>query len=97
MQQSEQLDNQTDENINNNDNDSRDHENGEDNKENDKENDPSTDRFLQNPKKRKAKGRPKSSKRIKRAEELRPVKHQNQCGNCGERGHYKPKCPKKFS
>ena len=36
--------------------------------EKDKENDPSIDRFLQNPKKRKAKGRPKSSKRIKRVE-----------------------------
>jgi len=90
MQQSEQVDNQTDENNTTNNND-------ENNKENDKENDLSTDQFLQNPKKRKAKGRPKSSKRIKRAEELRPVKHQNQCGNCGERGHYKPKCLKKIS
>ena len=89
MQESEQVDNQADENsITNNNNNS--HED-----EKDKENNPSIDRFLQNPKKRKAKGRPKSSKRIKRAEELRPVKHQNQCGNCGERGHYKPKCPKK--
>ncbi|CAG8743038.1 7939_t:CDS:1, partial [Dentiscutata heterogama] len=38
---------------------------------------------LQNPKKRKVKGRPKSSKRIKRSEELKPAKRQNQCGNCG--------------
>ena len=89
IQESEQVDNQADENsITNNNNNSH-----EDKK--DKENDPSIDRFFQKPKKRKAKGRPKSSKRIKRAEELRPVKHQNQCGNCGERGHYKPKCPKK--
>ncbi|CAG8791589.1 22222_t:CDS:2, partial [Racocetra persica] len=37
---------------------------------------------LQNPKKRKAKGRPKSSKRIKRSEELKLAKRQNQCENC---------------
>ncbi|RIB09139.1 hypothetical protein C2G38_2209683 [Gigaspora rosea] len=50
---------------------------------------------LQNPKKRKAKGCPKSSKQIKRSEELKPAKRQNQCGNCGEYGHYRPKCSKK--
>ncbi|RIB17532.1 hypothetical protein C2G38_2037659 [Gigaspora rosea] len=50
---------------------------------------------LQNPKKRKAKGRPKSSKWIKRSEELKPAKRQNQCGNCGEYEHYRPKCSKK--
>ncbi|RIB12102.1 hypothetical protein C2G38_2201584 [Gigaspora rosea] len=50
---------------------------------------------LQNSKKRKAKGRPKSSKRIKRSEELKPAKRRNQCGNCSEYGHYRPKCSKK--
>ncbi|CAG8698076.1 10050_t:CDS:2 [Cetraspora pellucida] len=50
---------------------------------------------LQNPKKHKSKGCPKSSKRIKRSEELKPAKRRNQCGNCGEYRHYKPKCSKK--
>ncbi|RIB21249.1 hypothetical protein C2G38_1119519 [Gigaspora rosea] len=50
---------------------------------------------LQNPKKRKAKGLPKSSRRIKRSEELKPAKRQNQCGNCSEYRHYRPKCSKK--
>ncbi|CAG8565572.1 7746_t:CDS:2 [Cetraspora pellucida] len=63
------------------------------NDEDDKEND-LTSIFLQNPIKRKAKGRPKSSKRIKRAEELKSTKRQNQCGNCGKYRHYRPKCSK---
>jgi len=55
MQESEHVDNQADENSITN-NNSNSHED-----EKDKENNPSIDRFLQNPKKRKAKGRPKSS------------------------------------
>ncbi|CAG8790090.1 12013_t:CDS:2, partial [Racocetra persica] len=54
-----------------------------------------SDISLQNPKKCKAKGRPKSSKRIKRSEELKPAKRQNQCGNCGEYRHNRSKCSKK--
>ncbi|CAG8514621.1 15457_t:CDS:1, partial [Racocetra fulgida] len=65
------------------------------NNDSDKENNKLGSAFLQNPKKRKAKGHPKSSKRIKRSEELNQTKQQNQCGNCGEYGHYRPKCPKK--
>ncbi|CAG8827624.1 21104_t:CDS:1, partial [Cetraspora pellucida] len=65
------------------------------NNEDDKENDLLAEVSLQNPKRRKLKGRPKSSKRIKRSEELKPAKRQNQCRNCGEYGHYRPKCSKK--
>ncbi|RIB04562.1 hypothetical protein C2G38_2222057 [Gigaspora rosea] len=63
----------------------------------DKENDQLVEISLQNPKRRKAKGRPKSFKRIKRSEELKPApsKRQNQCKNCGDYGHYRPRCPKK--
>ncbi|RIB09507.1 hypothetical protein C2G38_2044274 [Gigaspora rosea] len=62
-----------------------------DNNENNEKNDPLAEISFANPKRHKAKGRPKSSKQIKRSEELKPApaKHQNQCGNCGEYGHYR--------
>ncbi|RIB01115.1 hypothetical protein C2G38_2297694 [Gigaspora rosea] len=65
------------------------------NTEDDKENAPLAEVSLQNPKRHKPKGRPKNSKWIKRSEELKPAKRQNQCGNCGEYGHYRPRCSKK--
>ncbi|CAG8697577.1 18184_t:CDS:1, partial [Racocetra fulgida] len=45
--------------------------------EDDKENNPLVNISLQNPKRRKAKGHLKSSKQIKRSEELKPAKRQN--------------------
>ncbi|RIB21963.1 hypothetical protein C2G38_2033967 [Gigaspora rosea] len=63
--------------------------------ENDKENELLAKVSLQNPKRRKPKECPKSSKRIKQLEELKLAKRQNQCGNCGEYGHYRPRCSKK--
>ncbi|RIB02323.1 hypothetical protein C2G38_2050159 [Gigaspora rosea] len=71
--------------------------NDSDDNEDDKENDQLAEISLQNSKRCKAKGRPKSSKRIKRSEELKPApsKRQNQCENCVDYGHYWPRCPKK--